>query len=85
MIIVPETTSLAIERGRSASLGLYDTVRELKSQGKQLARVCVSRETGADMRAYFSVAFQGYDNVLPRHVLGVPLVEGAEDGVVLLD
>lgn len=85
MIIVPQTTGLAIERGRSASLGLYDTVRELKAQGKQLARVCVSRETGADMRAYFSVAFQGFDNVLPKHVLGIPLVEGAEDGVVLID
>lgn len=85
MIMVPQTTSLAIQRGRAASIGIHDNVRELQARGKRVARVCISRETAADMRAFFAVAFAEFDNILPPRVLGVPLVEGAEDGVVLID
>ena len=80
MIIVPETTSLAIKRGRAVSLALYEQVKEHRAAGRDPLEVRVSREVAADMRAFFAVAYQHFDNILPDNVDGVPFREGETDG-----
>lgn len=80
MIIIPKTTELAVQRGRFVSLGIYDALQEHKAAGRKPRAIRVSREVASDMRAYFTQAFQQFDNILPPSVLGVPFTEGGTDG-----
>ncbi len=80
LIIVPESARRAVRRGRAVSLSLYEQVKEHRAAGRNPVRVRVSREVAADMRAFFTEAYQQFDNILPDNVDGVPFSEGGTDG-----
>jgi hypothetical protein len=80
MIIVPQTTTVAIRRGRQIGLDIANAIRDHREAGRKPVAVRVSSDVAADMRAFFAVACQDFDNVLPRTVLGVPFSEGGTAG-----
>lgn len=79
-ILLPETASRDVGRGREASAKLADLVREYRARGDQVLEVRVSAQVAGYMRAFFAATFREFDNILPPTVLGVPFAEGGTGG-----
>jgi hypothetical protein len=80
MIFVPKSGELAYRRGRQVCIDIGEAVREHQLAGRHVEEVRISKNVGADMRVFYTQAAQAFDNVLPKRILGVPLIEGETDG-----
>ena len=71
-IIVPNTESIASQRGRFAIIQITDRLNELIDRGKTPTKITISTAIADDMRAYFDFNHV-FDGVLPREYCGVPI------------
>ncbi|MBP6748415.1 MAG: hypothetical protein KA144_02145 [Xanthomonadaceae bacterium] len=59
---------------------MNETVQNYQEQGREVLQVRVSADVANAMRAFFRYAFAEFDGVLPRRIMGVPLLEGGTGG-----
>jgi len=79
-LILPESAHLDVQRGRDYAKRLNETVENYRQQGREVVQVRVSADVANAMRAFFRYAFDGFDGVLPKRIMGAPLHEGGTGG-----
>lgn len=77
-ILIPAMAQRDVQKGRDAARQLSEMVQEARDKGLTVHEVRISRHLAGYLRAFFAVAFDGFDGVLPPRVLNVPLIEGTD-------